>query len=276
MLEQIRMIDKAKENCWTDRRIKAAIQYGSFVHGEGDEYSDIEFVLFIDDEHIDTFDKKEWVEKINPAALFFADDIGHYTAIFQNLVRGEFLFFPVSKIEIVTTWKGSAWFPDLETAILIDHDNMLHRLLQPLSGPAPEQNTPEIVEDLIPNFINWMLFGSNTLARGEFARSLELLNMVHRYLLKLLRLSEGKTEHWPTPSRCLEKDIYPDVYERFQRCTASLQPDHLRRAYLESWTWGVELMQKTARIHDILLPDHLISDISQWQLAYFGKRVENL
>ncbi|RPI86510.1 MAG: Lnu(F)/Lnu(G) family lincosamide nucleotidyltransferase [Chloroflexi bacterium] len=274
MLEQILMIEKARENCRADSRIIAAIQYGSFVQGEGDEYSDIEFVLFIDDESIDSFDKKEWVEKINPAALFFADDIGHYTTIFQNLVRGEFHFIPVSHMEIVRTWKGNAWFPSLEKAILVDRHGELSKLLQPLTGSAPERNLPEMVQSLIPNFINWMLFGSNTLARGEYARSLELLNSTHRYLLKFLRLSEGKTDHWPTPSRCLEKDIDKHSYERYQRCTAGLQPDQLRQAYLESWSWGVEMMQKAANIHDILLPDHLISDITQRQLSYFGKREE--
>lgn len=46
MLQQ-KMIERFKEACHEDARIIAALMFGSFAIGEGDEFSDIEFAVFI-------------------------------------------------------------------------------------------------------------------------------------------------------------------------------------------------------------------------------------
>ncbi|HBB4878968.1 TPA: Lnu(F)/Lnu(G) family lincosamide nucleotidyltransferase, partial [Escherichia coli] len=48
---QLKMIELFKEGCHEDARIIAALMFGSFAIGEGDEFSDIEFAVFIQDDH---------------------------------------------------------------------------------------------------------------------------------------------------------------------------------------------------------------------------------
>ncbi|HHU3313920.1 TPA: Lnu(F)/Lnu(G) family lincosamide nucleotidyltransferase, partial [Escherichia coli] len=43
---QLKMIELFKEGCHEDARIIAALMFGSFAIGEGDEFSDIEFAVF--------------------------------------------------------------------------------------------------------------------------------------------------------------------------------------------------------------------------------------
>lgn len=65
------------------------------------------------------------------------------------------------------------------------------------------------------DLIRLRLFGTNLLNRGEHAGSWAFLSKTHENLLKPVRLHEGATDHWPTPSRALEIDISEDAYERY-------------------------------------------------------------
>src|SRR5205823_2743591 len=177
-----------------------------------------ECVLYFEQGSFPTINRREWVEQIAPVLLFFADDFGHFTAIFDNLIRGEFHFESIEGISKISTWKGNTWIPSAEAAILVDRTGTLSAALQPLIGPPPERDTPDTAERLISNFLNLIVFGLNTLDRGELARSLELLSLLHRYLLWMARLVEGTTIHWPTPSRGLEKDLSAASYQRFVTC----------------------------------------------------------
>src|SRR5215212_8769943 len=93
-LPQVAMIERVRTLCQQDQRLMAALMYGSFARGEGDQFSDIEFALFFVDDQLPLVDQAAWVAQIAPVELYFADDIGHQTAIFNNLIRGEFHFKP--------------------------------------------------------------------------------------------------------------------------------------------------------------------------------------
>jgi predicted nucleotidyltransferase len=45
MLQQEAMIERTRRICREDERLAAAMMYGSFAQGEGDGFSDIEFIL---------------------------------------------------------------------------------------------------------------------------------------------------------------------------------------------------------------------------------------
>ena len=262
MLPQMAMIQRLRALCQTDERVVAATLYGSFTVGEADQYSDIECVLFFDAAAVGRVDKQAWVNQIAPTLLFFADDFGHYTAIFDNLVRGEFHFDSVEDLQLVATWQGSAWFPSAESAILVDRTGQLTTAMQPLVGSPPERDTPETVSRLVPNYINLVLFGTNTLRRGELARSLEILGLVHRSLLWMARLVEHTTDHWPTPSKKLEQDLSPERYARLAACTAALDAAALNRAYRAAWLWGQELAAELCARHWLDYPAALCHQIS--------------
>ncbi len=258
MLMQEAMIDRVRRICQADERVVAAMMYGSFALGEGDEFSDIEFVLFFKDEVLPGLEQRAWLEQIAPVELYFADDFGHFTAIFDNLVRGEFHFNPASGMDVVDSWRGQVFFPSLASCLVVDRTGELTRRLEPLVGPPDGRSGRQRAHAVQMNFVNMVLFGWNTLQRGEVARSLEILGAAQRYLLWMARLVEGKFEHWPTPARRLEQDIAPAAYARFVQCTAAADPAALRAAYRSAWAWSREMMAALEREHGAAVQQTLL------------------
>lgn len=262
-MQQRTMITQIQAACRTDERIGAVLMFGSFASGEGDEFSDIEFAIFIRDEQFATFDPRRWLDAISPVAAYFQDDFGHHTALFQNGVRGEFHFMRESEVSTVAGWQGYGWFPSLTDAVLLDRTGELSRHAQVLVGGPPPRGGAELIEGLALNLVNLSLFGANLLNRGEFARAWALLGRLHENLLKLVRLAENTTDHWPTPSRALEADLSGDSYERYLTCTAGAQPVALCIAYRNTWTWGRELVTQLAEPLGITLPPSIAARVDR-------------
>lgn len=258
MLQQ-KMIERFKEACHEDARIIAALMFGSFTIGEGDTFSDIEFAAFIHDDLFEKFDQRSWLHAVSPVAAYFPDDFGHHTALFENGIRGEFHFMRKSDIPIISTWQGYGWFPSLDAAVLLDRSGELSKYASALVGGPPIREGAPIVEGLVLNLISLMLFGANLLNRGEYARAWALLSKAHENLLKLVRLHEGSTDHWPTPSRALEIDVSEDSYNRYLACTASAESKALCIAYHETWKWSLELFKSVAEPLKIELPRIVIA-----------------
>ncbi|MGH2137812.1 lincosamide nucleotidyltransferase Lnu(B), partial [Enterococcus faecalis] len=55
MLKQKELMARVKELVQSDERISACMMYGSFTKGEGDQYSDIEYYVFLKDDTTPTF-----------------------------------------------------------------------------------------------------------------------------------------------------------------------------------------------------------------------------
>ena len=260
MLQQEAMIERTRRVCKEDERLAAAMMYGSFAQGEGDRFSDIEFILFFSDEDLEGVDQKEWVSRISPVELYFVNEHGNGTAIFENLVRGEFHFDRASDIERVVgeSMRDADWLPSLEDTLILDRTGELTPRLRTIVGPPPARDTPENVLFLCNCFVNWFIFGSNLFARGELARSLDLLGIVRDRLLQMVRVLEGSTLHWFNSSKFLEREISETSYSRYVSCTSRLDTDELRQAYLSAWEWGRELMPSLADGYGVVLPRDLL------------------
>src|SRR5918995_290123 len=111
--------------------------------------------------------------------------------------------------------------------------------------------------------MNWMLMGANLLERGEYARAEAFLTLVHDHLLQTLRLVEGESENWSSPTRRLEEDASATSYERYRMCTAALEVEQLVRAYASMWQWGRELMEQLAARHTLTLPESLLDKLDR-------------
>ena len=247
MLQQTTLIQRVKDFCHADDRLDAAMMYGSFAYGEGDAFSDIEFVLFFHDAALDDLNQRAWLEQIAPVQFMFVNEHGITAVIFSapngDLIRGEFHFDPLSKLPMLAgAWRGVIAFPTLESTLITDKSGALPPYLEPIIGPPLPRTDHDTLQFITDSFVNWALFGFSVLRRGEHARALELLNILHRYLLHMSRALEGSTEHWLTPSRLAEHDLSPEAYARFKDCTAYLDERALWRAYHQSWGWGGELL----------------------------------
>ena len=256
MPQQEAMIERVRRVCREDERLSAAMMYGSFAQGGGDEFSDIEFILFFRDEELGSVDQEEWVSRISPVELYFVNEYGNGTAIFDNLVRGEFHFDGASEIEEIVgeAMRDTDWLPSLEETLVLDRNRELTPRLRTIVGPPPGRDTPEAVRFSCNAFVNWSLFGANLLARGELARALDLLGMARQRLLQMVRVLEGATVHWHNPTKSLEQEISEASYARYAACTARLDADDLRRAYLAAWGWGRELMASLDQRHHAAPP----------------------
>lgn len=260
MLQQEAMIERTRRVCKEDERLAAAMMYGSFAQGEGDRFSDIEFILFFNDEDLEGVDQEEWVSRISPVELYFVNEHGNGTAIFDNLVRGEFHFDGASDMERVVgeSMRDADWLPSLDDTLILDRTGELTPRLRTIVGPPPERGTPAQVRFICNCFVNWVIFGSNLFARGELARALDLLGIVRDRLLQMVRVLEGSTLHWFNSSKFLEREISETSYSRYVSCTARLDMDELRHAYLAAWEWGRELMPSLADRYGVALPTNLL------------------
>lgn len=262
ILLQETLIARVRELCETDQRIDAAMMYGSFAYGEGDPFSDIEFLLFFNDGAFDAINPREWLAQIAPVAMLYVNEHGIQSAIFENLIRGEFHFHRASEVGIGAMWRGLLTFPSLDATLIVDRSGALTPYLDAIIGPPLARDQVEAIQTMVYSFINWALFGINVLRRGEHARALELLNILHRHLLQMVRLVDGATDHWLTPSRAAEQDLTPERYARFAQCVAaSLAAEELRRAYTQMWAWGTELMHELRQTYALDVPDDLCTRI---------------
>jgi lincosamide nucleotidyltransferase len=257
MLPQERLIERLRALCQEDERLEAAMLYGSFAHLEADQFSDIDAMLYFEEETLPGLDQRAWLERIAPVELFTANEFGVSVAIFEGLIRGEFHFNPTGAVEQLAGYRGRIAFPSLEAALLVDKTGRLSRALEPLIGPPPAHDSAGEIRALFDGFHNWFLFGGNLFERGEYARSLEVMGLVQDNLLRMARLQEGRSERWITPTKNLEGDLSPAAYRRFQACTAPLEPEALEKAYQAAWAWGNELIDGLAQRYHLARPPAL-------------------
>lgn len=265
MLAQDELIAQLAQLCRQDNRLLAAMHYGSYTRGEADQYSDLDVMLYFADQALTKIDQRAWLNQIASVELFYVNEFGNSVAIFDNLVRGEFHFDPVSKMVDLAQYRDRVRFPALETTLIVDKNGRLAEILAPLIGPPLSHEAAIEAQYLGNSFLNWFLFGFNVLSRGEYARALEILNLVHDNLLRMARIEEGQTERWISPTKALEQDISPDAYRRFQACTAALDQAALRNAYRACWTWGTEMMERLGRRYELVWSVELIGRLRELQ-----------
>jgi lincosamide nucleotidyltransferase B/F len=142
--------------------------------------------------------------------------------------------------------------------LLLDRTGELRELCL-RSATGFQRTSRDSVVSSYNNVLNFLLTGLCLLARGERARALDTLSMVHRYILWLVRIHEGKILLSDTRAfRNLERDISPSAYNRFVECTGSLQGDGLERAYEATWLWSKQLIYELMERYEINVPLKLI------------------
>lgn len=265
------MIRRVEALCQADERVVAALMYGSFAKGEGDEFSDIEFWVFVRNDARPAFDVPAWIARVAPVAAVVIDEWGNTVALFSNLIRGEFHFEPEGKMAIVATWGWTGETPPLDGMRVVDRTGELRRHLETWRASVADVLSVANLQTIADRFLNVMIFGSNVLRRGGRARALDLLSFAHAYLLSMARGSELSIGHWSTPSRLVEKEISEPAYRRFSQCTATLDPGSLERAYAAAWAWGKELMEKLVAARGIASRPPLVASMDrQFEKLFSG------
>ena len=267
MLKQKELIANVKNLTESDERITACMMYGSFTKGEGDQYSDIEFYIFLKDSITSNFDSSNWLFDVAPYLMLYKNEYGTEVVIFDNLIRGEFHFLSEKDMNIIPSFKDSGYIPDTKAMLIYDETGQLENYLSEISGARPNRLTEENANFLLCNFSNLWLMGINVLKRGEYARSLELLSQLQKNTLQLIRMAEKNADNWLNMSKNLEKEISLENYKKFAKTTARLDKVELFEAYKNSLLLVIDLRshlleQYNLKVtHDIL--ERLLNYISE-------------
>lgn len=233
------MIEKTKSIANNDSNVSAVLMYGSFTKNEGDQYSDIEFYIFM--KSLDNVHTENWISQIHPLALYFTNEYGSEVAIFDNMVRGEFHFLTTRGMSVINSWDGLVAFSDFNKMMLVDKEGLLATTLSQIKTPTPDRTAPANRLWLGQSLLNVLLTTSNLIKRQEFAHAYQSLASVQKYLLWLIRIETSQTSHWESPTKCLEKDIDKRWYAEFHQTTCELNPDKITAAFVKSTEIAAQL-----------------------------------
>ncbi|WP_433888352.1 hypothetical protein [Streptomyces sp. CA-111067] len=199
------LISRVREVCRAEQQLGAALMYGSFAAGEGDEHSDVEFWLFFEPDRLAAVDPVAWCAAVAPVNLVLRNEFGTHVALFPGPVRGEFHFASTGDIGSVADWpaRGAA----VDRMVVVDRRGLLAPVLAALPEQPPLPAGPEEIADLCGRFANWLVLALHVTARGERLRAQDALAHASRHLLWMARLAHGSTAHWLTPSRAAEAEL---------------------------------------------------------------------
>lgn len=236
-MKQLELDQKIRAQISAHGQIHHALAYGSFTQGIGDEWSDLEYYLFVADPN--SFSIEAWISQITPVHLLVVNEFGTPNILTDDLIRIELHVEPSSRLEQILDWPNEHIYP--EQMLIKDSDQKLEKVLLRLSqkpGLDPEAELQQVWDRLL----NWFVFGSSVLARGERIRALELRMWIQVGLLRLARLSEGNTQHWLNEARRAEWELSSGSLERFAQTAGSIQ--ELETSYARAWVWAKELKRE--------------------------------
>lgn len=250
-MRQLAMINQVKESSLLDPNISSVFMYGSFIKGEGDKYSDIEFYIFLTDEK--NFDEKHWVAQLGKVDLFFQNEFGTKVAIYDDLIRAEFHFFDVKEIGIIKSWEGLVSFEHKEKMIQVDKDGLLKNTLESISVISPTRNSKESIQWLAQSLVNSLVYTSHLIGRKEWAHAHMTFSYIQKFTLWLMRVEALAFDHWESPSKSIEKDIPKMMYEKYVKICPPLDPNAITTSFRDSVEIADELLSILKVNHEIAL-----------------------
>jgi lincosamide nucleotidyltransferase B/F len=259
VLPQEALIESVRRCCRADSRLHAALMYGSFVHGEADAHSDIEFWLFFaPGAHVDP---RQWFAGVGQLNYLAVNEFGAHVVFFPGLIRGEFHFASSHDIAGVRSWpaRGAA----IEDMIVVDHTGVLRAALESLPTRAVLPQTADDVDQLCGRFANWITLAYHVAQRGENLRALDALAHARTHLLWMARLATGQTAHWLTPSRLAETDLPAGTLAALHATTATAEPARIAAALRATWLSGRAHWTQLANQHGTPPPLALFAELDR-------------
>lgn len=209
-----------------DPRIVSLVDYGSSSEGRADEWSDLDFALFIRDADFDGFwaSWREWAGQCGDLLLGYVGYVGHPWAVFAAdpmPLRVDFDLFRESQADGLRDWPNSP--VSFDSILLHDETN----------GPIREAAASLVGKDLHPtdprrefdrdcgDFWYFLLFSYCKLQRGEIWNARQVFHIVAlEALLRLLRLRAGATDRWESSQSAwnIEKVLSSATLQRLNRC----------------------------------------------------------
>ncbi|MDR2038722.1 MAG: LinF [Bacteroidales bacterium] len=258
MLDQNYLIEKVRETALNDEKVSAVLMYGSFIRGEGDRFSDVEFYVFVRGDG--ELNKQKWIESIHPVDMYFTNEFGTDVVVFSNLIRGEFHFKPESEVVVVKEWEGLTSFEHKDKMNLVDKDGKLSDILENIRILSPVQDTPQNIEWLAQSLLNNLLFTKNVLQRKELAHAHHLFGYIQKYLLWLIRIRSSNIAHWESPTKKLEQDIPQNWYKFYMESVPIMNETSLKKSLIATFNNAQQLFQELNISENLSVLLHKITD----------------
>lgn len=262
---QQRILEAAR----TDPRILGCIDYGSTSEGRGDEWSDLDIALFIQDSELELFEKnwKQWASQFGDLYLAYIGGIGHPWVVYQAAplpLRVDFVFFPVSSLDKILEWPCSP--TSVDAMVLYDETNgQIRSRVSRLVGQslAPE-NLAKAFEQVGGDFWYYLLRTHTKLLRGEHWAARHDFNfIITGNLLALLRIEADAVSRWRGASASvgIEKVLSAGRLEQLNQCIPGPTETDLRSALLRAASLGSEVSENIAQKHSLDWPASLAKKV---------------
>jgi lincosamide nucleotidyltransferase len=253
----------------TDPRILGCIDYGSTSEGRGDEWSDLDIALFIQDSELEAFEKnwKQWASQFGNLLLAYIGGIGHPWAVYQAAplpLRVDFVFFPVSSLDKILEWPCSP--TSVDAMVLYDETiGQIRSRVSRLVGQslAPE-NLAQAFEQVGGDFWYYLLRTYTKLLRGEHWAARHDFNfIITGNLLALLRIEADAVSRWrgASASAGIEKVLSAGRLEKLNQCIPGPTETDLRSALLRAASLGSEVSENIAQKHSLDWPATLAKKV---------------
>jgi len=252
-----------------DPRIIGCIDYGSTSEGRGDEWSDLDIALFIQDSELESFEKnwKQWAARFGHLLLAYVGGVGHPWAVFEATpipLRVDFVFFPVSDLDKILDWPCSP--TSVDSMVLYDgtggqiRSRVSHIVGQSL---APE-DLATAFEQVGGDFWYYLLRTHTKLIRGEhWAAHHDFNFIITGNLLALLRIECGAISRWrgSSASAGIEKVLSAQRLEQLNQCIPGPSEADLKAALVRAASLGNEISANIAQKHGLYWPASLAKQV---------------
>lgn len=232
-----------------DGRIVGCVDYGSSSEGRGDEWSDLDFGLFIRDVDLASFehDWKLWAAQFGKLLLAYVGGVGHPWVVYDTgglPLRVDFAFHPESTLEQVLTWPNSP--VSVAAMVCLDRtDGRLSALVSQIVGQSlAPTDLATTFEQVCGDFWYYLVRTQTKLERGQdWAARHDFNFIVVGNLLALLRIEAGALSRWrsSSPAVEIEKVISAQRLVQLNQCIPSGTADDIRLAMFQAALLGNEI-----------------------------------
>lgn len=260
-----RLIDAARE----DTRIVGLICDGSHSSGRGDQWSDVDVSIFIQDDAFDDFALgwRTWASSLGDLLLGYISWVGHPWAVYDAALlplRVDFDLHRASAIDQVADWPvnltsvdTAVWYDDSDGKLRAAAGNLVSKSL------APSDSVAEF-ERLCGDVWYELLYVYSRLRRGEerVARQAFHSRLIEP-LLRLLRFEAGAFERWQASPAAtdIERVLSPKRIEQLNACIPGVEAAALLTALRNAANLGAEVCASIAAQRECSWPERLASRV---------------
>lgn len=230
-----KIISKAKSEFESREDILGVYLLGSIVEGKEDKHSDIDFLVFVENNSkllVNLEERRKLATKIGNLLFDYNSRYGAYVGYYEGLIKTDFMFEEISKLKSAVR---------LHISMVLKDTNGL------LAKTKEESSKVEYIADIetIKNkcniFRSWVVYTYNMIKKGELYEADNTISLIRQLLLEL------KATYLKKPGfdfKKVHKYLEKETLDYFERITnRRLTKEDLIRVLREEMRLFVEIIK---------------------------------